>query len=114
VAHAHSIAGGFVFDWKEELSKNVLGHVNTTFQRWTRDGVFLRPQDDKEWIRDGQLLVYKVDGIVHCPGISEFSYTEDKRGMYLRLLTLFTVLIFNNPPLPLKLPHRLGFLCHPL
>jgi hypothetical protein len=47
VLHAVSIQGGILFNWKEQLSPIVSGHVDPTFQRWTKDGVF--PTFRRRW-----------------------------------------------------------------
>jgi hypothetical protein len=80
VLHAVSIQGGVLFNWKEQLSPIVSGHVGPTFQRLTKDGVFSYPQETVEWIPDGQVLVYKLDGVVRCPDIARFAPVKLRGG----------------------------------
>lgn len=76
---AQSIAGGVIFSWQEELSRNVPGNINATFQRWTEDGNFSRPREVIEWIPDGKLLIYKLEGVANCAGIEEFTSANERQ-----------------------------------
>ena len=64
---------GILFNWKEELAPRVIGGQMVDFERWMGDGTFASPSERLEWVPRGQVLVYKVTGVVRCPGILEFA-----------------------------------------
>jgi hypothetical protein len=64
---------GILFNWKEELAPHVIGWQTAQFERWMGDGTFASPSERLEWVPRGQVLVYKVAGVVRCPDILEFA-----------------------------------------
>ena len=72
-AQASFIKNGFLFDWKEQLSPRVIEGQTATFERWMGDGTFASLREQLEWVPRGQVIVYKVTGVIHCPDIVQFA-----------------------------------------
>jgi hypothetical protein len=47
------------------------------------DGTFSSPREQLEWVPRGQVLIYKVAGVVHCPDIAEFSSGRSRESFCL-------------------------------
>jgi hypothetical protein len=73
MAQASFANNGFLFDWKEQLSPRITEGQSATFERWMGDGTFASAREQLEWIPRGQVLVYKVAGVAHCPDIVRFA-----------------------------------------
>jgi len=77
--------GGVLFNWREQLSPRVMGGQTVAFERWLGDGTFASPREQLEWIPQGQVLVYKVAAVEHCPDIVQFASGRNRESfaMYL-------------------------------
>jgi hypothetical protein len=73
MAQASFAKNGFLFDWKEQLSPRITEGKTATFERWMGDGTFASPREQLEWVPRGQVLVYKLTRVVHCPDIVRFA-----------------------------------------